>query len=112
MSNCPPLVAMSVVTRWRSTFSSSVTHLMVTLGFLVVKSLVRPCILIMSPLFTVAMVSVVCAIAWLARAKAIPTRAAGTCILIVSLQLIRQMRSVGHNALGLRDGHQRFVTGA
>src|SRR6201995_2531654 len=57
-SNCPPLVAMSVVTRWRSTFSSSVTHFTVMSGFLAVKSLVSPCMRIMSPLFTVAMVSV------------------------------------------------------
>src|SRR6266704_1017628 len=52
---------MSVVTRWRSTFSSSVTHLTVMSGFLAVKSLVRPCMRIMSPLFTVPMVNVVCA---------------------------------------------------
>src|ERR1700758_4786092 len=58
-SNCPPLVAMSVVTRWRSTFSSSVTHLTVMSGFLAVKSLVSPCIRIMSLLLTVAIVSVV-----------------------------------------------------
>src|SRR6266568_4155241 len=49
---------MSVVTRWRSTFSSSVTHFTVMSGFLAVKSLVSPCMRIMSPLFTVAMVSV------------------------------------------------------
>ena len=60
-SNWPPLVAMSVVTRWRSTFSSSVTHFTVMSGFLAVKSLVSPCIRIMSPLFTVAIVRVVCA---------------------------------------------------
>src|SRR5258708_34471612 len=53
---------MSVVTRWRRTFSSSVTHFTVTSGFLAVKSLVSPCMRIMSLLFTVAMVSVVWAI--------------------------------------------------
>src|SRR5882724_3340229 len=58
-SNWPPLVAMSVVTRWRSTFSSSVTHLTVMSGFLAVKSLVSPCMRIMSGLLTVAIVSVV-----------------------------------------------------
>src|SRR5580704_2721421 len=57
-SNWPPLVAMSVVTRWRSTFSSSVTHFTVMSGFLAVKSLVSPCMRIMSLLFTVALVSV------------------------------------------------------
>ena len=60
-SNWPPLVAISVVTRWRSTFSSSVTHFTVMSGFLAVNSLVSPCMRIMSLLFTVAIVSVVCA---------------------------------------------------
>src|SRR5581483_7813131 len=60
-SNWPPLVAMSVVTRWRRTFSSSVTHFTTMSGFLAVKSLVRPCMRIMSPLLTVAIVSVVSA---------------------------------------------------
>ena len=58
MSNWPPLVAMSVVTRWRSTFSSSTTQL----------SLCRCacshsgdsfCMMIMSALLTVAMVNCV-----------------------------------------------------
>src|SRR6266404_340515 len=53
---------MSVVTRWRRTFSSSVTHLTVISGFLAVNSFVSPCMRIMSLLFTVAMVSVVWAI--------------------------------------------------
>ena len=52
----PPLVAMSVVTRSRSTFSSSVTQLSWMSGFLAVKSSVSFCMRIMSPLFTVAMV--------------------------------------------------------
>src|SRR5215470_13251528 len=60
-SNWPPLVAISVVTRWRNTFSSSVTHLTVMSGFLAVKSLVSPCIRIMSELLTVAIVSAVSA---------------------------------------------------
>src|SRR5712671_4224482 len=59
MSNWPPLVAISVVTRWRSTFSSSVTHLTLMSGFLAVNWLVRPCMRIMSLLLTVAMVNVV-----------------------------------------------------
>lgn len=58
MSYCPPLVAMSVVTRWRSTFSSSVTHSSWMSGFASVNGLVIFCMRIMSPLFTVAMVSV------------------------------------------------------
>ncbi|MGY4410436.1 hypothetical protein ACVWW4_002172 [Bradyrhizobium sp. LB7.1] len=62
-SNWPPLVAMSVVTRWRSTFSSSVTHFTVMSGFFLVNSAVKPCMRIMSPLFTVAIVRVVSAIA-------------------------------------------------
>ena len=60
-SNCPPLVAMSVVTFWRSTFSSSVTQFSLMSGLALVKSSVSFCMRIMSPLFTVAMVSVVSA---------------------------------------------------
>ena len=52
----PPLVAMSVVTRSRSTFSSSVTQLSLMSGFFGVKSSVSFCMRIMSPLLTVAMV--------------------------------------------------------
>src|SRR5262245_23194073 len=76
MSNWPPLVAMSVVTRWRRTFSSSVTHFTVMPGFLAVKSLVSPCIRIMSPLLTVAIVSVVCASAGPEASNAIAAIAA------------------------------------
>ena len=54
-SNWPPLVAMSVVTRWRSTPSSSVTHFSVMPGFAASKSFVCFCISIMWPLLTVAM---------------------------------------------------------
>ena len=54
----PPLVAMSVVTRSRSTFSSSVTHESWMSGFLAVKSSVSFCMRTMSPLLTVAMVMV------------------------------------------------------
>src|SRR3569623_381196 len=61
MSYWPPLVAMSVVTFCRSTFSSSVTHCSWISGFFLVKSSVSFCMRIMSPLFTVAMVSVVAA---------------------------------------------------
>ncbi|MFT3963166.1 MAG: hypothetical protein QM701_17295 [Propionivibrio sp.] len=46
-SNCPPLVAMSVVTRWRSTPSSSVTHFTLMSGFADSKCLVSFCISIM-----------------------------------------------------------------
>jgi hypothetical protein len=52
---------MSVVTRWRSTFSSSVTHFTEMSGLALVNSPVSPCIRIMSPLLTVAIVSVVSA---------------------------------------------------
>src|SRR5262249_35938753 len=61
MSYWPPLVAMSVVTFWRSTFSSSVTHCSLMSGLALVKSSVSFCMVIMSPLLTVAMVSVVSA---------------------------------------------------
>src|ERR1700730_8659757 len=85
-SNWPPLVAISLVTRWRRTFSSSVTHFTVMSGFLAVNSLVKPCMRIMSPLFTVAMVRVVCAIegAEPNRVTA-PTRALRTCFTVTSL---------------------------
>ncbi len=52
----PPLVAMSVVTRSRSTFSSSVTQFSWMSGFFEVKSSVSFCMRTMSPLLTVAMV--------------------------------------------------------
>ena len=85
-SNWPPLVAMSVVTRWRSTFSSSVTHFTVMSGFLAVKSLVSPCMRIMSLLFTVAIVSVVSAIEGAETNRvAAPTRAPRTCFTVTSL---------------------------
>ena len=75
-SNWPPLVAMSVVTRWRSTFSSSVTHFSVMSGFFAVNRSVSFCIRIMSPLLTVAMVSVVSASAGTDSDRmAAPTRA-------------------------------------
>ena len=55
MSNWPPSVAMSVVTRWRSTFSSRTTQLTVWPD---ASSHCdeRSCMMIMSPLFTVAIV--------------------------------------------------------
>src|ERR1700681_2553293 len=85
-SNCPPLVAMSVVTRWRRTFSSSVTHFTVTSGFLAVNSLDSACIRIMSPLFTVAIVSVVCAMEGAEPNRvAAPSRALRTCFTVTSL---------------------------
>src|ERR1700730_14204923 len=88
MSNWPPLVAISVVTRWRSTFSSSVTHFTVISGFLAVNSPVNACMRIMSGLLTVAMVSVVCAIegAEPNRVTA-PSRAPRTCFTVTSLVL-------------------------
>src|SRR5216683_167066 len=91
-SNWPPLVAMSVVTRWRSTFSSSVTHFTAMSGFLAVKSFVSPCILIMSLLFTVAIVSVVCAIEGAQTKRlAAPSRAPRTCFTVTSLFDVEHM---------------------
>src|SRR6202171_616108 len=85
-SNWPPLVAMSVVTRWRRTFSSSVTHFTEISGFLAVNSLDSPCIRIMSPLFTVAIVSVVCAMEGAEPNRvAAPSRALRTCFTVTSL---------------------------
>src|ERR1700730_5901907 len=77
---------MSVVTRWRRTFSSSVTHFTVTSGFLAVNSFDNACMRIMSPLFTVAIVRVVCAIegAEPNRVTA-PSRAPRTCFTVTSL---------------------------
>ena len=65
----PPWVAMSVVTRSRRMFSSSVTQFTVMSGCGALNSSVRPCIRIMSPLFTVAMV-MLCASAAAANARA------------------------------------------
>ena len=69
-SYCPPLVAMSVVTRSRRMFSSSVTHSSWMFGFASVKGAVICCMRIMSPLFTVAIVRVTlsCAAAMLPTA--------------------------------------------
>src|ERR1700722_8869950 len=91
-SNWPPLVAMSVVTRWRRTFSSSVTHLTVMSGFLAVNSFVSPCMRIMSLLFTVATVSVVWAIEGAeTNSVAAPSRALRTCFTITSLFGVEHM---------------------
>src|SRR5260370_40713767 len=91
-SNWPPLVAMSVVTRWRRTFSSSVTHFTVTSGFLAVKSLVNACMGIMSGLFTVAIVSVVCAFEGAeANRVTAPSRAPRTCFTVTSLCCVEHM---------------------
>jgi hypothetical protein len=55
-------------------------------GFLAVNSLVSACILIMSPLFTVAMVRVVCAMEGAAPNRvAAPNRALRTCFTVTSL---------------------------
>ena len=60
MSNCPPLVAMSVVTRWRRTFSSSTTQL--SLMPVAASNFGDSfCMMIMSELLTVAMFNVVSA---------------------------------------------------
>src|SRR3984893_84575 len=88
-SNWPPLVAISVVTRWRRTFSSSVTHFTVTSGFLAVNSLVSPCMRIMSPLFTVAIVSAVSPMEATATNRVnAPSRAPRTCFTVTSLMAL------------------------
>ena len=55
-SNWPPLVAMSVVTRWRSTFSSSTTQFSL-LPVAASHFGASFCMMIMSALLTVAMVN-------------------------------------------------------
>src|SRR6185295_5231473 len=91
-SNWPPLVAISVVTRWRRTFSSSVTHFTVTSGFFAVNSLDSPCMRIMSPLFTVAIVRVVCAIEGAAtNSVAAPRTAPRTCFTLTSLNGVEHL---------------------
>ncbi|MNQ47129.1 hypothetical protein D3C85_609640 [compost metagenome] len=57
-SNCPPWVAMSVVRRWRRTFSSSTTQLSLMSGCSASKVFESFCMRIMSLLLTVAMVRV------------------------------------------------------
>src|SRR6218665_2118232 len=56
-SNCPPCVAMSVVTRWRSAPSSSVPHLSLMSGWLFSNWGVSFCISIICRLLPVAMTS-------------------------------------------------------
>src|SRR5882724_10794701 len=68
-SNWPPLVAMSVVTRWRSTASSSVTHLSLMSGLACSKFFDCFCISIMWPLLTVAITSSVAANTLLVHAR-------------------------------------------
>src|SRR5207244_1968680 len=88
MSNDPPFVAISVVTFWRSAFSSSTTQ----------SSLIPVacsnlgdsfCMMIMSELFTVAMVSLVCAWARVVAnsdsARATTERSFGTSGLLLEL---------------------------
>jgi hypothetical protein len=57
MSNWPPLVAMSVVTRWRSTFSSSTTQFSL-MPVACSNFGASRCMMIMSELLTVAIVNV------------------------------------------------------
>jgi hypothetical protein len=57
MSNWPPLVVMSVVTRLRSVFLSRVTHLTVMPGFAASKSGLKAYISIIWPLLMVAIVN-------------------------------------------------------
>src|SRR3981189_3581383 len=116
-SNCPPLVAISVGTRWRRTFSSSVTYLTVMSGFLAVNSLVSACIRIMSPLFTVAMVRVVCATEGAAPNKvAAPRRALRTCFTITSLSDVEHMPTpcnyVHTDSRGCQGSESRLCTDA
>ncbi|MGY4290514.1 hypothetical protein ACVWXO_009780 [Bradyrhizobium sp. LM2.7] len=57
-------------------------------GFFAVNSLVRPCIRIMSPLFTVAMVRVVSATAGMDSSRTdAPQTAPRTCFTVTSLRL-------------------------
>src|SRR5574343_723140 len=91
-SNWPPLVAMSVVTRWRSTPSSSVTHLSLMSGFADSKCLDSFCIVIMWPLFTVAITSSVAAFAPVAAAT--PMRAASRALIFIGC-LLGGMERVG-----------------
>ena len=84
-SNWPPLVAMSVVTRWRSTPSSSVTHLSLMSGFAFSKNGVSFCISIMWPLLTVAMTRSVAAAP--AEASARPTATASVALIFMGCLL-------------------------
>ena len=82
MSNWPPLVAMSVVTRWRSTFSSSTTQL-ILLPVACSHFGDSFCMLIMSALLTVAIVMVSACAKALAPSSA-PVSAATNPALIMS----------------------------
>src|SRR6266481_2549269 len=107
---------MSVVTRWRRTFSSRVTHFTEISGFLAVNSLVSPCIRIMSPLFTVAMVRVVWAMEGAAPNKvAAPRRALRTCFTVTSLIGVEHMLTlcnyVHTESQGCQGSESHFGTG-
>src|SRR5260370_17930256 len=115
-SNWPPLVGMAVVTCWRSTFASSVTHFTEMSGFLAVNSLVSPCIRIMSALFTVAMVRVVWAMEGAAPNKvAAPRRALRTCFTVTSLIGVEHMLTlcnyVHTESQGCQGSDSHFGTG-
>ncbi len=82
-SNWPPWVAMSVVRRWRRTFSSSTTQLRSISGFCCSKFWERRCMRIMSALLTVAMVRVCAALA--APAKAIQVEPSNNLLRFISV---------------------------
>src|SRR5260221_24357 len=93
MSNCPPLVEMSVATRCRSTFSSSTSHFsFMPVAFSNFEAYF--CITTMSGLFTVAIVRVVSA-----RAAALAAKRAAAAtennvfdLTVSSLVLLRHKR--------------------
>ena len=84
MSNWPPLVAMSVVTRWRSTFSSSTTQLSL-LPVACSHFGASFCMMIMSALLTVAMVNSAACASELAPRSAPVSAAANPCLEHVGL---------------------------
>src|SRR5918994_4797998 len=98
-SNWPPPVAMSVVTRWRSTFSSSTTHWSWMSGCASSNWLESSCMMIMSPLLTVAIVTVSAAAGPAPTSRAPIAAAVRICLRIMaSLLLIEHLSRRWANA--------------
>src|SRR5918996_3909554 len=99
-SNWPPPVAMSVVTRWRSTFSSRTTHWSWMSGCASSNWLESSCMMIMSPLLTVAIVTVS------AAAGPAPTRRAPIAAAVrICLRISASLLVIGHLSRRWANAH-------
>jgi hypothetical protein len=104
---------MSVVTRWRSTPSSSVTHLSLMSGLAASKFLPSFCISIMWPLLTVAITNSVAACAPApAKANAAASASVKGFVVMVLVSWIgcwsRRNVGVGAATIGSRNDHRVY----